>query len=149
MEDFTGAYTERKRDALALLSLSNNHEIAVVHLGGVAIECRLKALIILYHKLNEWKHKSRREGDPLFDKSIKNPSHRLMEAIESMPLLYDKAKTDSNFLRHLQKIINPFGISEPDYISLRYSSGIEQPLNDWLQSFNYIIGWLNQNMRYI
>lgn len=149
MEDFTGAYIERKRDTFALLALQPNHSIAIFHLGGIAIECRLKAFMILYHKLHEWKHKSRRQDDILFDKPIKNPNHRLMDAIKDMPTLYDKAITDDNFLQHLNKIIYPLGASEPNYISLRYSSKTEQPLDDWQQSFHYVCGWLDQNMRYI
>jgi len=149
MEDFTGAYIERKRDTSVLLALQSDHSIAIFHLGGIAIECRLKALIILYHNLHDWKHKSRRQGDDLFDTSIKNPSHRLIEAIQSMPILYDKAKMDAAFLQHLSNIINPLGTSESDYISLRYSSKTEQPLDGWQKSFNYVCGWLDQNMRFI
>ena len=52
MEDFTGAYIERKRDILALLALQNNHSIAACHLGGIAIECYLKSLLIAYHQLS-------------------------------------------------------------------------------------------------
>lgn len=149
MEDFTGAYIERKRDTLALLDLQNNHSIAAFHLGGIAIECYLKSLLISYHQLSAWKHKSLKQNDPLFDKPITNPSHRLMEAIQNMSDLYNIAMTDSAFLNHLSRIINPLGEDFPNYISLRYLSGINHPTEEWLQSFHYVLGWLDQNKRAI
>jgi len=145
MEDFTGAYKERKDDAFALLALQNNHSIAAFHLGGIAIECYLKSLLISYHQLSDWKHKSLKQNDPLFDKPIKNPSHRLMEAIKNMSNLYNIAITDGVFLNHLSRIINPLGEDSPDYISLRYSSEAIDSTEEWLQSFNYVLGWLDQN----
>ncbi len=149
MEDFIGAYIERKRDTLALLELQNNHSIAAFHLGGIAIECYLKSLLISYHQLSDWKHKSLKQNDPRFDEPIKNPSHRLMEAIQNMSDLYNIAKTDSAFLNHLKIIIKPLGEDSPDYISLRYLSGISHPTEEWLQSFHYVLGWLDQNKRAI
>ena len=145
MEDFTGAYRERKRDTFALLALQNNHSIAAFHLGGIAIECYLKSLLISYHQLSAWKHKSLKQNDPLFDKPIKNPSHSLMEAIKNMSDLYNIAMTDSVFLSHLSRIIKPLGGDFPDYINLRYSSKTNYPTEEWLESFNHVLGWLEQN----
>ena len=51
MQDFAGAYIARKND---LLALPKDHTIAIFHLGGIALECRLKSLLINYHKINEW-----------------------------------------------------------------------------------------------
>jgi len=149
MEDFTGAYIHRKKDALALLTLNANHGIAIFHLGGVAIECRLKALLIMYHQIQGWKQNSRRTGDSLYGLPIKNPSHKLMEALKNMPTLYDKAMSDSVFLNHFSKIIHPLGSSSPDYITLRYSPKTELSTDNWQQSFNHVLGWLDQNQRSI
>jgi len=145
MEDFTGAYIQRKRDALALLVLQDNHSVTVFHLGGIAVECYLKSLLIAYHRLSAWKHKSLKPNDPLFDKPIKNPSHDLMEAIKNMPDLYNIAMTNSEFLNHLKVIIKPLGEDSSDYISLRYLAETTASTEEWLQSFNYVLGWLEHN----
>ncbi len=48
MEDFAGAYLARKNDIFAL-PRDQNHTIAIFHLGGIAVECRLKSLLLDYH----------------------------------------------------------------------------------------------------
>lgn len=48
MEDFTGAYLARKND-ISVLPKNQNHAIAIFHLGGIAVECRLKSLLLDYH----------------------------------------------------------------------------------------------------
>ena len=68
-----------------------------------------------------------------------------MEAIQNMSDLYNIAMTDSVFLNHLSRIINPLGEDFPDYISLRYLSETNHSTEEWLQSFNYVLGWLEQN----
>lgn len=149
MEDFTDAYKERKHDALALLDLQNNHSIAAFHLGGIAIECRLKALIVLYHKIMEWDNTSRRYKDSMYNQIIENPSHGLLTALRRMPDLYQRAKRDRDFLNHIQKIIYSLDATTIDYIKLRYIPQTSQFSDNWLQSFNYVCGWLDKNQRSI
>lgn len=144
MEDYTGAYIERRADTIALLAL-NNHSIAVFHLGGIAVECRLKALLFLYHRINQWNEKSQRRKDSMFKGSIKNPSHSLLTALRHMPDLYTRAKSDRDFLKHLQNIVYPLGATSIDYISLRYIPQTSQSQDDWQHSFDYVCGWLKKN----
>ena len=126
MEDYTGAYIERKRDAFALIALQSNHSITTFHLGGIAIECRLKALIFLYHKISEWDCISRKRKDSMYNQIIENPSHSLLTALKRMPDLYQRAKCDKNFLIHIHKIIYPLDATSIDYIKLRYTPQTSQ-----------------------
>lgn len=54
MEDYERAYKNRLLDIDALLAANVPRITAATHLGGVAIECRLKALVITYHSIKEW-----------------------------------------------------------------------------------------------
>ena len=53
MDHYTGAYMARKND-ISVLPKNQHHAIAIFHLGGIAIECRLKSLLLLYHRINDW-----------------------------------------------------------------------------------------------
>ncbi len=59
MEDFAGAYLARKND-ITVLPKNQNHTIAIFHLGGIAVECRLKSLLLDYHKINKFFENSNR-----------------------------------------------------------------------------------------
>jgi len=144
-EDYTGAYQARKNDIFALLTLQSNHKIAIFHLGGIAIECKLKAFLLTYHKIKDWNEKSRRTRDDMYKQEIKNPNHSLLTAIRQMPKIREKAKSDHEFLKHLSKIINPLGASTVTYIDIRYYSETEQSQSDWKKSFDYVYGWLDKN----
>ena len=148
MEDFEGAYLARKNDIFAL-PRNQNHTIAIFHLGGVAVECQLKAMLLVYHKISDWNNQSHRVRDSLFGKPIKNPKHDLRKALSDMSDLYNVALADGQFLAHLEKIIRPLGSSNPDYISLRYIPQTTESLSDWHNSFNYICLWLQKNKRTI
>ena len=148
MEDFAGAYLARKND-ISAFPKNQHHTIAIFHLGGIAIECRLKSLLLFYHQISEWGDKSCRDNDALFDNPIKRPGHNLINAIEQMPDLYSKAKLDRQFLVHLENIIRPLGSTNPDYINLRYIPQTNQTQEDWQKSFNYICGWLVKNEKSI
>jgi hypothetical protein len=80
MEDYTGAYQARKNDVCALLTLPSNHKIAIFHLGGIAIECKLKAFLLIYHRINNWNEKSHRTKDSMYNQEINNPNHSLLTA---------------------------------------------------------------------
>ncbi|MEA5420661.1 hypothetical protein VB712_15615 [Spirulina sp. CCNP1310] len=145
MEDFAVVCLERKKDAEVLLKLKD-HNIAALHLGGISIECRLKALLTVYHQISEWNQKSRREKDSMFDQQIKNPEHGLITALRHMPHLYQLAKSNRQFLEHLSRISHPLGASNVDYIGLRYiaqASSVQR--DEWKKSFDYVHGWLEKN----
>ena len=148
MEDFAGAYLARKNDIFAL-PRNQNHTIAIFHFGGIAVECQLKAMLLVYHKITDWKYQSCRSTDLLFGQPIKNPSHDLLKAIKDMPELYNAARLDGQFLTHLEKIKRPLGSTNPDYVSLRYIPETIESLSKWQNSFNYICHWLHKNRHII
>ncbi len=144
MDDYTGAYIARKND---ISVLPKHHAIAIYHLGGIAVECRLKSLLLLYHQISDWDQKSRRTKDSMYNQPIVNPSHGLLSALRRMSDFSKQAKSDKQFLIHLQKIIYPLGSTDIDYISLRYIPQTTQSPEDWQKSFDYVCGWLEKNER--
>ncbi len=144
-EDYTGAYQARKNDIIALLSLQSDHKIAIFHLGGIAIECKLKAFLLTYHQIDNWNEKSRRTKDSMYKQEINNPNHSLLTAIKHMPKIYKKAKLNREFMEHLGRIINPLGTSSATYIDIRYYAEPERLESDWKKSFDYVYGWLDKN----
>jgi len=148
MEDFAGAYLARKKDIFAL-PCDQNHTIAIFHLGGIAVECRLKSLLLDYHKINKFTENSNRPKDPMYNQPVVNPSHRLSIALKWMPDFYKKAKSDSQLLKHLQTILYPLGSTEVDYITLRYIPQTTQSQENWQKSFDYVCGWLEKNEKTI
>ncbi|MEK8021017.1 MAG: hypothetical protein VSS75_029455 [Candidatus Parabeggiatoa sp.] len=145
MEDYTGAYQARKNDVFGLLTLPSDHKIAIFHLGGIAIECKLKAFLRTYHRINDWNEKSRRTKDSMYNQEINNPNHSLLTAIKHMPDLYQKAKLNRQFMEHLSHIIYPLGASSITYIDIRYYSEPDSLEEDWKMSFDYVNGWLEKN----
>lgn len=144
MEDFAGAYLARKSDIFAL-PRNQNHAVAIFHLGGIAIECRLKAMLLAYHRITNWNLPSQRTDDNLHGLVIKNPSHDLLKAVQNMSALNSVAMLDSHFFVHLENIKRPLGSTNPDYISLRYIPNTQQTISTWQYSFNYINQWLQKN----
>lgn len=154
MEDFAGAYLARKNDIFAL-PRNKNHTVAIFHLGGVAVECQLKSLLLTYHRITKLgfkeldSEKSRRIKDGMYNQPVINPGHSLSNALKRMPDFYKKAKSDIQLLKHLQTILYPLGSTEFDYISLRYIPETNQSQEDWQKSFDYVCGWLEKNEKTI
>ncbi len=144
MEDFAGAYLARKND-ISALPKNQKHTIAIFHLGGIAVECRLKSLLLDYHKINNFSENSNRSKDSMYNQPVVNPSHGLLTALKRMPDFYKKAKSDYRLLTHLQVILYPLCSTEVDYISLRYIPHATQSQEDWQKSFDYVCGWLEKN----
>ncbi|MCD0252612.1 hypothetical protein [Xanthomonas campestris] len=151
MEDFAGASDIRIDDVKVLLAPATPRCLATAHLGGVAIECKLKSLIAVYHRIAEWGEPGQRPKDPRQGSPIANPGHGIVQALKMMPDLYKRAKIDPKMLEHLAVVVNPKGTMEVDYISLRYSSKefSAQALSEWKCSFNYVVGWINKNREVI
>lgn len=147
MESYSDAYKARYKDTMMLIGLNDQHNIATFHIGGIAIECRLKDILLNYHKIQHWNELSRRAKDPLHKQEIKNPSHSLKSAMTQMRALYKKALTDPFFFIHLERIMHPLGSTEDDYIKIRYFAETSQSQNEWHESFKYICGWLAKNER--
>lgn len=146
MDDFTGAYIARKKDVSAL---PKHHAIAIFHLGGIAVECRLKSLLLTYHQISGWDQKSCRAKDSKFNQPIANPRHGLLTALRRMPDFYNRASSNKQLLLHLQNIIHPLGSTDIDFINLRYLPETTQSQEDWQKSFDYVCGWLDKNEKSI
>lgn len=147
MEDYQSAANARLSDVDALLAASTIRCVAASHLGGAAVECRLKALAARYHRIAEWGDRSARPKDQRTNQPITNPGHSLASAIRAMPDVYDRAKLDRDFLQHLGRVMHPIGATTTDFIALRYR-GADLPagtLADWRESFRYVVGWLKKN----
>lgn len=148
MEDFAGAYLARKND-ISVLPKNQQHTIAIFHLGGIAVECRLKSLLLQYHQINKFDENSKRPKDSMYNQPVANPSHGLLTALRRMSDFNNKAKSDSQLLKHLQTILYPLGSTEVDYINLRYIPQTTQSQEDWQKSFDYVCGWLEKNEKTI
>ena len=147
-EDFAGAYLARKND-ISAIPRNQNHAVAIFHLGGIAVECRLKSLLLNYHRINKFDDNSNRPKDSMYNQPVMNPSHGLVTALKRMSELHKKAKSDIQLLKHLQTILYPLGSMEVDYISLRYIPQTTQSEKDWQKSFDYVCGWLEKNEKTI
>ena len=90
MEDYAGAYRSRLSDVDVLLTAQNRRSVAAAHLGGISVECRIKALLIGYHKLAEWNQPSRRLRDPKTGQPIPCPEHGLISGLRLMNDMYKK-----------------------------------------------------------
>ncbi|NHZ99989.1 hypothetical protein [Massilia sp. CCM 8734] len=147
MENYDAAFKCRIDDISALLGATPPRGVAAVHLGGVAIECRIKALIISYHQITAWGGLSQRPSDPRTGQPILRTSHALAPALKIVDNLYKKALADKLFLKHLGNLTYPTGASAIDFIALRYTSNAlsAKTLNEWQTSFKYVVGWLQKN----
>jgi hypothetical protein len=147
MENYEEAHRQRLLDIDALLAAQIPRSTAAIHLGGVAVECRLKALVLTYHQINAWDESSQRKNDPKHGLRISRTSHALTAALKLMDVLYRKARTDSQFLKHLNAVTYPVGATQTDFIALRYSSSEirEEATEEWKRSLDYVLGWLKKN----
>jgi hypothetical protein len=147
MENYAGAHESRLSDVDALLASPNQRATAAAHLGGVAVECRLKALVVRYHKIAAWDEPSGRTKDPQYKQPISRPGHGLISAIKIMSDLYKKALADRLFLGHLDRVMHPTGATMVDFIELRYSADDldRATMADWRRSLDYVLGWLKKN----
>jgi hypothetical protein len=147
MEDYAGACTERYRDVEALLQSNPMRSTAAVHLGGIAVECQIKALVLRYHRICVWNEKGERAQDAFFKKPIARPGHNLVAAVKQMTRLYEKAKADPLFLKHLDGVMHPVGSRDADFIGVRYSATAleSNALQPWQKSLDYVRGWLKKN----
>lgn len=147
MENYGLAFESRRVDVEALMACAVPRTTAAAHLGGVAIECRLKDLVVRYHGIAAWGDLGTRLRDSRRGQPIERPGHGLLASLRLMSDLNKKALLDPAFLVHLSRIMNPGGATSHDFIDLRYVgdniSG--NTLHDWRQSLQYVLGWLEKN----
>lgn len=147
MEDYRKAFGSRRADVETLLAAENPRATAAVHLGGVAVECKLKALVIKYHGITVWGESSSRAKDSRRGQPIERPGHGLLASLRLMKETHSKATLDPRFLSHLNRIMHPAGQTERDFIDLRYSGDelSENTMSEWRNSLQYVLGWLEKN----
>lgn len=147
MEDYASARIARNLDLEVLLAATPPRTTLAVHVGGIATECQLKALTLSYHKIARWEEDGRRPKEALYGKPIPRPGHHLLSVLKMMSKVYDRAKADHLFLRHLDRLMHPAGSRDADFIDLRYFAGDLEgiTLADWRDSLKYVAGWLKKN----
>ena len=147
MEDYAGACAARHLDLEVLLSSEPKRSVAAVHIGGIAVECHLKALILNYHGITEWNQLGRRVRDAYYGRQVERPGHHLVSSVKLMTHLYEKAKADPLFMKHLDQVMHPAGSRDADFIALRYAASDlgSHTLDTWRRSLTYVTGWLRKN----
>lgn len=131
MEDYFRAFTARNSDTLVLKA--NNRMHAMMHFGGVTIECLIKSLIVDKYKIDGWN--TNEDGK---QHGIKNPGHELMEAIRLIPKL--RHRVPNNMLTYIELLQNP----KFSFIDMRYDSQDldEVLLISWLNAYKRVRAWL-------
>lgn len=138
MEDFQAAFFQRHQDVEAL------HEkkrfIASMHMGGVAIECLLKAMLYVSLPKNargekEWKTEGNNPGH-----SIYNPGHSYQRALRSHKNLYPRVRQHQYVLQWLDKVENP----ECHFIDMRYIGKEPDIIKyaSWYDAYCKLVRWL-------
>ncbi|MGY2960730.1 hypothetical protein ACVWZP_001679 [Pseudomonas sp. TE36184] len=147
MENYEMAFESRRADVETLMAGETPRTTAAAHLGGVAIECRLKHLVVRYHGITAWGDRGTRPKDARKGQPIERPGHGLLASLRLMGELNKKALLDPAFLIHLSRIMNPGGATAHDFIDLRYVGEdlMGNTLSDWRQSLKYVLGWLDKN----
>ena len=139
MEDFQAAFFERHRDVQALHDKQGL--IASMHMGGVAIECLLKAMLCATLPSNaagekEWKTESNNPGHTIY-----NPGHSYRLALRSHNRLYNRVMRDHLYvLQWLWKVENP----ECHFIDMRYvgNEPDEKKYKSWYDAYCKLVRWL-------
>lgn len=147
MEDYAGACAARHLDVEALLSSEPKRPTAAAHIGGIAVECQIKALVLSYHGIGAWSEQGRRARDAHYGRPVERPGHHLVSSVKLMARLYEKARADPLFIKHLDKVMHPAGSRDADFIALRYAANDldGNTLDAWRRSLNYVSGWLKKN----
>ena len=147
MEDYAGASDERFADVDALLASAPKRSTAAVHIGGVAVECRIKSIVLRYHRILRWSEQGARPSDGFWRKPVPRPGHSLISAVRIMSKIYERAKADPLFLTHLDRLMHPIGSQDIDFIDMRYAAtGVDsRALDEWEKSLEYVRGWLRKN----
>ncbi|MHA1772876.1 MAG: hypothetical protein ACTSXO_01960 [Candidatus Heimdallarchaeota archaeon] len=134
MEDFEAVYQERMLDTEMLYH--QERYIAAMHFGGISIECLLKAMIVDFHNLTEWKTDSTHPGH-----TIHNPGHDLIKAIRTINQLWSNVQRNPQVLTWLNQVEYPF---IEHYIDLRYlgNEPDEKRHKEWFEAYTKLKIWL-------
>ncbi len=147
MEDYSSACIARYLDVDALIASEPPRSTAAVHIGGIAVECQIKAQILVYHRISKWTQLGQRPKESYYGRPVDRPGHHLLSAVKVMGRVYERARADPLFIKHLDRLMHPVGSRNADFIDLRYAGSdiAQNSLDDWRQSLKYVDGWLRKN----
>jgi hypothetical protein len=150
MEDYRKAYKERLADKQKLEEA--DRRVAAMHIGGIVIECHLKAMRVKANSVTDWHIPEEKCSSckatvhPGFPQKhgIVNPGHRLFFAIQSWPKLWQQL---SQMKQERDKIIGWINLLEKpscNYIDLRYTheTPTDQEFQAWHEAFKRVEAWL-------
>jgi hypothetical protein len=152
-ENFRKAYLERLDDKKCLEGASRR--LATMHVGGVVIECMVKAMRVESDRIAEWHIPSEtcshcrteiKAGKPQ-PHGVKNPGHNLMLAIQHWPRLWNRLTSMNRsqrdtFIHCISLLENP----SVHFIDLRYEYDIpnDDEFGQWCEAFKRFHAWLCQ-----
>jgi hypothetical protein len=148
-EDYASAHLERAIDQSILDK--GDRRIAAMHIGGIAIECRLKALILGHFPVNQryWKPHPKSEDQPSQHCNISNPGHNLEQALNKLEELGVITSPGRQIRDALTAIQNPLP-KHPNigFINLRYYGSFLEASDYELWQANYqtLTTWLNRQL---
>jgi hypothetical protein len=139
MEDFQAAFFQRHQDVEVLHD--KQRLIASMHMGGIAVECLLKAMLCATLPRNasgerEWNTGSNNPGHTVY-----NPGHSYIRALRSHNRLYNRVMSgNQHILQWLERIENP----ECHFIDMRYIGKEPDDVRyrSWYDAYRRLIGWL-------
>ncbi len=149
MEDYRRAYLERLEDKDKLIA--HDRRLAAMHLGGVAIECLLKALLVEVEGVSAWHVSSDKCPScgvairPSYPQShgVANPGHDLMRAITASSRLKNRLMSHPQ-RQMLVDWINEIMKPSCNFIALRYECNPpdDSKFQAWKDAFGRLHFWL-------
>lgn len=143
MEDYSSAATDRLADFDVLSK--KRRKVCAIHIGGVYIECLLKAMLCCANNVTEVENRSNRWI--INEVEIYRPSHSLTTGPlrDYLPSIYEDMPED--VLHSLEYIAYPNDI---DYISYRYVSSAtvsDEEYDEWYCNFINVFDYLQEKKR--
>lgn len=141
MEDFQAAFLQRDQDVETLHE--KQRYILSMHIGGVAVECLLKAKLCAILPTStctgekEWYDS---ENGKNVGHTIRNPGHIYRQALRSHQRLHDRVKGNPYVWQWLEKVENP----ECHFIDMRYvgKEPDKKKYESWYDAYRKLVRWL-------
>ena len=143
MEDYEKAAESRLNDWNALCD--KNRKVGIIHMGGIYIECLLKAIICCKHTVALGSKPSKWKVDGLPDE-VTRPSHDLKAQgyVTLLPDLYDDMSPDVEAA--LEYISEPYNMSYIDYRYIEDDLVSEEKFDTWMLHFIELYNYLREQM---
>lgn len=143
MENYEGAYRQRHQDTQVLHQA--DRKTAAMHLGGCAIECLLKAMILAQIPdldQRQWCTKGVSQTD-----GIKRPGHDLARAVNKHPTLESRIHSNQKVRQWLERVNQPCSGTQ-SFIDLRYTDVEPQSeeYQTWWDSYTQLCRWLERQI---